>query len=85
MIAEIEKFGGSVAVDEKSPDKPVLEVYLRETKVTDAGLACLQGLNRLRSLNLAATRVTDTDWQASKGSPNSRSWTWGPRRSRTPG
>ena len=34
-IAEIEKLGGKVTVDEKSPDKPVIDVYLSGTEVTD--------------------------------------------------
>ncbi len=41
-IAEIEKLGGKVGVDEKSPEKPVLSVDLRGTGVTDAGVQGLQ-------------------------------------------
>ena len=37
-IAEIEKLGGKVTRDEKSPGKPVIEVDLSDSKVTDAGL-----------------------------------------------
>jgi len=41
-IAEIDKLGGKVILDEKSPSKPVIEVDLRETQVTDAGVKDLQ-------------------------------------------
>jgi Leucine-rich repeat (LRR) protein len=56
-IAEIEKLGGKVTVNEKSPGKPVIEVNLMNVKVTDAGLEHLKGLTQLRSLNLAGTNV----------------------------
>ena len=36
-IAEIEKLGGKVTVDEKSPGKPVIVSRFGEHKVTDAG------------------------------------------------
>ena len=40
-IAEIEKLGGKVRVDQKRPGKPVVEVDLAGTGVTDAGLVHL--------------------------------------------
>ena len=58
-IAEIEKLGGNVTVDEKSPGKPVISVDLQRTKVTDEGMECLTNLNQLTSLNLTATNVTN--------------------------
>ena len=58
-IAQIEKLGGTVDVDEMIPGKPVVAVELRETKITDAGLICLEGLARLRTLDLGYTDVTD--------------------------
>jgi hypothetical protein len=61
-IAEIEKLGGKVVVDEKSPDKPVIGVALVGTEgneVTDAALDHLKGLTKLQSLNPMFTRVTD--------------------------
>jgi internalin A len=39
---EIEKLGGKVTIDEKSPGKPVIGVDLGGTKVTDARLKRLQ-------------------------------------------
>ena len=59
-VAEIEKLGGKITFDDKSPDKAVIGVALGGTKVTDAGLAHLKGLTQLQSLNLGFTKVTDT-------------------------
>ena len=58
-IAEIEKLGGKVTVDERIADKPVIGVSLDRTKVTDSGLVCLKALSRLKSLKLRNTSVTD--------------------------
>ena len=44
-IAEIEKLGGKVTVDEKSPGKPVIAVDLAEHQVTDAGTGTSQRLD----------------------------------------
>jgi hypothetical protein len=59
-IAEIEKLGGKVTVDEKRPGKPVIEVDLASTEVTDAGLEPLRGLLHVIGLSLDNTHVTDT-------------------------
>ncbi len=53
-IAEIEELGGSVTVG-----KPVVEVSLECTEVTDAELEHLKGLTSLQSLHLSGTQVTD--------------------------
>jgi beta-lactamase regulating signal transducer with metallopeptidase domain len=66
-IAEIEKLGGKVIVDEKSPDKPVPLIDLRETKVTDAGLEHLKGFSQLQYLFLGHTDVTDAGLEHLKG------------------
>ena len=71
-IAEIEKLGGSVTVDEKSPDKPVVKVYLGswalgDDKLTDAGLVHLKDLTKLQTLNLKFTNVTDAGLVHVKG------------------
>jgi len=67
-IAEIEKVGGKVTVDEKSPGKPVIAVKFNRSltplgpdippQVTDEGLEHLKGLIKLESLNLVGTKVT---------------------------
>ena len=86
-IAAIEKLGGGVTIDDKTPDKPVIGVGLcgadtgglawptsaghvesvRGGDVTDAGLACLEGLPRLQSLVLWKTKVTDAGLVHLKG------------------
>ena len=66
-IAAIEKLGGTVEVDEKRPEKPVVSVHLRDTKVTDARLVHLIGLPNLQGLNLAETKVTDAGLKHLKG------------------
>ncbi len=58
-IAEIEKLGRKVVVDEKSPGKPVIGVDLRLAKVTDAWMVHLKGLTALQTLSLRQTKVTD--------------------------
>ena len=48
-----------VKVDDKQPDKPVVGVDLRHTKVTDAELKALKEFKSLQDLDLSYTRVTD--------------------------
>ena len=58
-IAAIEELGGKVALDEKSPDKPVISVDLNGTMVTDDELELLKGLTKLQTLSLSSTDITD--------------------------
>lgn len=58
-VEKIKKLGGTVAYDEASPGHPVVDVLLRSEKANDATLAHLEGLTRLRTLNLDSTAVTD--------------------------
>ena len=58
-IAEIEKLGGKVTLDETSPGKPVNVVFLPGNKLTDVGVAHLKVLTQLRSLDLGGTNITD--------------------------
>ena len=57
-VKAVENLGGKVTRDDKLPGKPVIEVNLPATKVTDAGLKELKDLKQLTSLNLYATKVT---------------------------
>jgi hypothetical protein len=57
-VAEIVKLGGKVKIDEKSPDKAVVEVDLLNAKDVDAGLGLLKSFARLQSLDLGPN-VTD--------------------------
>jgi hypothetical protein len=59
VIAEIERLGGTAAVDDSDPEQPVVSVNLTATDVGDAQLDVLKGLTRLRRLYLSGTRVTD--------------------------
>jgi repressor of nif and glnA expression len=67
-VAEIERLGGTVTVDEKS--QAVIGVSLRKTKVTDAGLVHLKGLTGLEELDLGKTEVTDVGLKHLKGLNN---------------
>jgi internalin A len=58
-IAEIKKLGGEVEVDIDRPDRPVVAVNLKHTKVIDASLQLLKELTRLEKLCLKDTHVTD--------------------------
>src|SRR5438874_12707779 len=58
-VQAIKKLGGTVEVDAQRPGKPVLEVYLGNTKITDAGLKELNELKNLVVLDLDNTVVTD--------------------------
>ena len=64
---KIESLGGTVTYDETSPDKPVVEVSLGLRNVTDADLACLKGLTKLKTLNLWQSQVTDAGLERLKG------------------
>jgi hypothetical protein len=58
-IAAIEKLGGKVTVDEKSPGKPVIGVTFSHMAIPDAGLEYLKGLPNLQNLDLSETEDTD--------------------------
>ncbi len=66
-IAEIEKTGGKLTVDEKTPGKPVISVDFGGNNVTNAELAYLQGMTELKSLNLMGTKITDVGLARLKG------------------
>jgi len=72
-VAEIEKLGGRVTIDENSPDKPVIGVDLEHTRVTDAGLEHLKGLSKLQTLDLQGTSVTDAGLEHLRGLTKLRS------------
>ncbi len=66
-IAAIRKLGGRVTIDTKSPDRPVIFVFLGGTQVTDAGLEHLKGLTSLQTLDLGDTFVSDAGLEHLKG------------------
>lgn len=63
-IAYVEKLGGTVFRDNKSPGRPVATVILRSAKVRDAGLKELAELKNLTALVLSETRITDAGLKA---------------------
>ena len=72
-VDKIEKLGGAFRADPKKPNKPVIEVDLRDTRVTDADLQLLKDLPDLRVLILGGTqgtKVTDKGLEHLKGSVN---------------
>jgi hypothetical protein len=66
-LVEVKELGGTVTVDEKSPDKSVIGVDFKGTEATDGGLELLKGLARLQSLNLSGTEVTDAGLEHLRG------------------
>jgi hypothetical protein len=67
VIADIKKLGGFVELDEISPEKSVIGVSLKNTKVTNAWLEELKGLPNLRALSLSHTKVTNAGLKHLKG------------------
>ena len=66
-IAQITKLGGTVTIDEKSPDKAVIAVTWHGRQATDAAAVNLRGLTQLLSLNLHNSMVTDAGLANLKG------------------
>jgi hypothetical protein len=58
-IDAIRKAGGTVQVDADEPGKPAVRVDLGGDKVSDADLAALESLPRLRRLYLGGAHITD--------------------------
>jgi len=58
-VQSIEALGGRVYRDEKLPGRPVVEVYLGDTKITDPDLKVLKELKGLKIIDLTNTRITD--------------------------
>ena len=62
-VKAVEKLGGKVERDDEQPGRPVVEVSLAGTQVTDADLKGLKDLKQLRHLDLSNTQVTDAGVQ----------------------
>ncbi len=58
-IAEIEKLGGKVTLDEKDPGRLFVNLGRADAKVIDALVEDLHGLTTLRTLSLTLAEVTD--------------------------
>src|ERR1051325_9022497 len=63
VIAQVEKLGGKVDLDEALPTKPIVKIDLHATRVTDAELIFLansrDALRQLRYLDLRLTHIGD--------------------------
>jgi hypothetical protein len=59
IISNIKRAGGTLSVDSRLPDKPIITIDLHRTRFSDADLEQLKGLTSLRSLNLYGTKITD--------------------------
>ena len=66
-VEAIERLGGQITFDRNRPNKPVTDVDLSSTKVTDDELVHLKGLTNLQYLNLTGTKVTDAGLEHLKG------------------
>ena len=64
----IEKLGGGVGRDKKTPGKPVTVVILIGTPVTDSGLKELAAFKQLKQLLLDLTEVSDAGMKELAGS-----------------
>ena len=71
-IAEIEKRGGRVTLDENSPGRPVFSVDFHSLPITDADLKHVEGLTQLKYLNLSFTQVTDAGLERLQGLSQTR-------------
>ena len=56
-VAALEKIGAKIQRNEQAE---IIEVFLRGTQITDAGLVHLKGLTKLQTLGLIGTMVTET-------------------------
>ena len=63
-VAAIKRLGGKVEVDENND---VVIVNLGGTKITDAGLVYLKGMQKLKLLGLSGSKITDAGMAHLKG------------------
>ena len=59
-VFEIDKLGGYVTIDEKSPTKSAIGVELRDIKIGNPTLRYVEALTDLQFLYLGHTRITDS-------------------------
>lgn len=69
-LAQIERQGGKVRYDEKSPGRPVVAIDFSGTPLNDAGLRSVSGLTTLKSLNLKQTRISGQGLANLRNLPN---------------
>jgi len=63
VIAEVERLGGKVELDESLPARPIIKIDLHSTQIADADLSFLvkanKDLKQLRYLDLRLTKIGD--------------------------
>jgi hypothetical protein len=73
VVALVERLGGQIRHDEGAPGRPVVEIRLGTTRVSDDQLGALRGLTSLRSLELTQTRISDAGLARLRGLTGLRS------------
>ncbi len=73
VVALVGRLEGDVRHDESSPARPIIEIRLAATRVSDDQLGELRGLSSLRSLDLNQTRISDAGLARLRGHEGLRS------------
>jgi Leucine-rich repeat (LRR) protein len=60
-VAQINSAGGSVKYQDGDPNKPVIEVYLKNAKLSEATLKAVANLGHLKKLELDDSNLTSDD------------------------
>ena len=58
VVALVERLGGELRRDEGAPGRPIVEVRLGTTRVTDEQFGALRGLSSMRTLDLIQASPT---------------------------
>ena len=73
VVRLVERLGGQLRRDEGAPGRPIVEIRLSTTSVTDDQLGELRGVASLRSLDLSQTRISDVGLARLRGHQGLRS------------
>lgn len=73
VVALVERLGGELRRDDGSPARPIIEIRLATTRISDDQLGELRGLSSLRSLGLDQTRISDAGLARLRGHAGLRS------------
>jgi hypothetical protein len=58
-VSALQDIGAQIEIDEQSPGRPVIGVFLSESDVTDGGLIHIRDFPSLVKLDLNLTAITD--------------------------
>jgi len=81
VVSVVSSLEGIVANDCRAPSKPVTAIILRDSKVMDDHLAHFENLDRLQTLILSNTQVSDTGLKHLAGLTVADFDAWWPRHS----